>query len=262
MFTNLLNIEKVERKIFHRHFIRNVILEFNFDCLEKDIIINKIKYLTEKFNSIGFTKFDEIKQIEFKMTTDKDIPEHIIHDNETIGLLFLNDEQKIRIELLENKLIINIFKYLCFENFIDQVKIIIEIINSLRNENNNITRIALRKENAIISTETNSFENIIEILNPPLLSMLRGNTIPFETFDFCQDEFRVIKNELKCRVSSTCMRKAEDEFEINLNILVVDDTKNTIDDLSKKLKEINDFNFSIFCWATTDKFKNIMNEVI
>lgn len=257
---DLLNIEKQDRMLFKRHFIRNVILEFNFPNLKKDILLSNIENLNKSFSKIGFDRLIQMKQIEFKMTVDKDVPEQITHDKEVIGLLLFDDDKKIRIEILETKMIISIFKYLNFDEFIEQVQEIIDILYKVAPENNVITKMSLRKQNSIISTETKSFDDLTFILNEPLLSVIRTSIVPFENFDFAQDEFRVIKDKYKCRISSDCRRRSADEFEINLNILVIDDNHYNIENISNKLRELNNFNFSVFCWATTDKFKQIMNE--
>lgn len=259
---SLLNIEKQDRILFKRHFIRNVILEFNFPNLKKDILLGNIENLNKSFSEIGFSRLIQMKQVEFKMTVDKDVPEQITHDKEVIGLLLFDDEKKIRIEILETKMIISIFKYLNFDNFISQVEKIISILHEFAPENNLVTKISLKKQNSIISTETKSFDDLTFILNEPLLSVMRTPIIPFSNFDFAQDEFRVIKDQYKCRIASDCRRRSEDEFEINLNILVVDNNQYDIGNIADKLRNLNNFNFSVFCWATTDKFKEVMNEEV
>jgi|GEM_PF-2421275 len=262
MFSQLLNIKTTKRKLFKRHFIRSVILEFNFANLKKETILQHTDSIKSKFSELGFKRFVGMKQIEFKMTSDKDTPEQITNDKETIGLLLFNDEKRMRIEILENKMIISIFKYLNFDDFIAKVEKMISILKEVAPKNDTLTRIALRKQNSIISTETTSFEDLRFIFRKPLLSALHEKAIPFENFDYTKDEFRVIKSGYKCRVSSDCQRKTSNEFEINLTILVVDNVQDELCNISKKLKAINDFNFSVFCWATTGKFKKIMNEEI
>ena len=83
MLNKLINIEEVERKPFKRHFIRNVVLELSFNDLNKETLINNKEKLQSAFKQLGFVKFGEMKQIEFKMTVDKDTPEQIKNEDET-----------------------------------------------------------------------------------------------------------------------------------------------------------------------------------
>ena len=261
MINKLLNIKNVERQLFKRHFIRNVILELNFTNLSKEIILKEIEKIKNEFKNIGFSRFLDIKQLEFKMTSEDEIPEKVQND-ETIGIVLFNDEFLIRIELLENKLIFSIFKYLNFDSFIKQVEKVLNLLKNIIPNLNEINNISLSKQNSIISTETKSFEDINNILNKTLLPALNSEVVPYDNFDFTRNEFAVIKNNYRCKVSANCQRTALDEFEINLNILVIDNKNTNIEDVSKNLKNINSFNFSVFNWATTDKFKKIINEEI
>ena len=109
MIKELINIEEKERISFKRHFIRNVVLEIVFDNLNKESLLKNKDNIQKQFKNLGFTKFGEMKQIEFKMNIEDDVPEQIQNDNEVIGLLLFDDNRKIRIELMSNKIIISIF---------------------------------------------------------------------------------------------------------------------------------------------------------
>ena len=164
MINKLLNIKNVERQLFKRHFIRNVILELNFTNLSKEIILKEIEKIKNEFKNIGFSRFLDIKQLEFKMTSEDEIPEKVQND-ETIGIVLFNDEFLIRIELLENKLIFSIFKYLNFDSFIKQVEKVLNLLKNIIPNLNEINNISLSKQNSIISKETKSCEDINNILN-------------------------------------------------------------------------------------------------
>lgn len=261
MLNELINIDEVERKSFKRHFIRNVVLEIAFDDLNKETLLNNKEKLQNDFKSLGFTKFGEMKQIEFKMTVDNDVPQQIKNDDETIGLLLFDDDRKIRVELLSNRIIISIFKYLNFDVFAGDIMKMIEVLKGITPSNNNVKSIIFSKQNTIISTETKTFDDLTFILNKPLLQSIRESLIPFENFEYSRDEFSIKKDNYKCIVGSNCVKRNNDgEYEINLNISVTDTHVNSFEQLASNLKDINNFIYSVFCWATTDKFKSIMNE--
>lgn len=263
MLNKLINIEEVERKPFKRHFIRNVVLEISFDDLNKDILLNNKKKIQSDFKQLGFVKFGEMKQIEFKMTVDRDTPEQIKNEDETIGLLMFDDNRKIRIELFSNRIIISIFKYLNFDVFIDDIMKMVSVLKSITSSTIRVKSIVLSKQNTIISTDTESFDDLAYILNEPFLQSIRSSLIPFENFEYAKDEFRITKENYKCLIGSNCIKRSNiGEYEINLNISVTDNQINNFEQLTAVLKDINNFIFSLFCWATTEKFKSVMNEEI
>ena len=263
MIKELINIEEKERISFKRHFIRNVVLEIVFDNLNKESLLKNKDNIQKQFKNLGFTKFGEMKQIEFKMNIEDDVPEQIQNDNEVIGLLLFDDNRKIRIELMSNKIIISIFKYLSFDNFVIDVTKMINVLSEIMAENNHINLISLGKQNTIISTDTKSFDDLTFILNKPLLSSIRESLIPFENFEYTRDEFSILKNGYKCKIGSNCLKRENDgEYEINLDISVTDTKQCDFNNLTEKLQGINNFIYSVFCWATSDRFKTIMNEEV
>ena len=263
MLNKLINIEEVERKPFKRHFIRNVVLELSFNDLNKETLINNKEKLQSAFKQLGFVKFGEMKQIEFKMTVDKDTPEQIKNEDETIGLLMFDDSRKIRIELFSNRIIISIFKYLNFDIFIDDIMKMIDVLKSITSDSIQAKSVTLSKQNTIISTDTKSFDDLTYILNKPLLQSIRESLSPFENFEYTKDEFSITKENYKCLIGSNCVKRSNvGEYEINLNISVIDNQISNFEQLTEVLKDINNFIFSLFCWATTEKFKSVMNEEV
>ncbi len=261
MLNELINIEEKERVSFKRHFIRNVVLEIAFDDMNKDALLKNKDNIQNQFKNIGFTKFGEMKQIQFKMNVDEDAPEQIPNDNEVIGLLLFDDKRKIRIELMSNRIIISIFKYLSFDNFVVDVTKMINILKEIMSVDNHIKLISLGKQNTIISTDTKTFDDLTFILNKPLLSSIRESIIPFDNFEYTRDEFSIFKDGYRCKIGSNCLKRENDgEYEINLDISVTDAKQYEFDNLTEKLQNINNFVYSVFCWATSDKFKTIMNE--
>ncbi|MBO5434570.1 TIGR04255 family protein [bacterium] len=259
MIDSLLNIPNIQRKVFTRHFIKNVIIEFSFYALFQDVIIAKKEYLKESFKNLGFTICENISQVQFALGIRDEKPT-VNTTDEVVGFVFGNNDEKIRIELVENKLIINVFKYQNFENFFCKIEKIIDVINNVLQDNKLITNISLKKVNSIISTETKSYEDITNVLNSNFLAIMRNDTIPYENFESCYDIFKVRRDEYNCSVSSKCKKRKEDEFEIVLDITISQDLSNSEIKISQVLENINNTNFSIFSWATTDYFKQIMNE--
>lgn len=261
MLNELINIKEEVRIPFRRHFIRNVVLELAFDDLNKNTLLDNREKIQNSFKSLGFNNFGEMKHIELKMSVENDIPEQITNDNKTVGLLLFDDNRKIRVELLSNRIIVSIFKYLNFDTFVDDIEKMINILREITPKDNHVKMISLSKQNTIISTDTTSFEDLIFILNKPFLSSMRESIIPFENFEYTRDEFNLVKNNYNCKIGSNCLkRKNKGEYEINLDISVVSNESSAFETITEQLKGINNFIFSIFCWATTDKFKSIMNE--
>lgn len=259
MIENLLNIPKAKRQVFTRHFIRNVVIEFSFYTLFQDVIVNNKDYLKDNFKNLGFTVCQDIKQVQFALGISDEKPKINTTDN-TVGYVYENVDEKIRIELVENKLVINVFKYQNFENFFTKIEKIVDVINNVLKGTNLITKIILKKVNTIISTETNTYEEITKILNDNFLSVMRNNIVPFENFESCFDTFKSKKDNYCCSVSSKCKRRNIDEFEILLDITISQELSNSNINIPEVLENINNTNFSIFSWATTDYFKQIMNE--
>lgn len=258
MIKNLLNIPDAERKIYARHFIRNVVIEISFYALFQDLILKNITYLKENFKNLGFTSCQEIKQVHFALGINDEKPQMKTSDK-VAGYVFENTFEKTRIELIENKLAITVFKYQNFENFFIKIEKIIDIINTIMSENKCITNITLKKVNSIISAETTSYSEITNILNDNFLVIMRNETIPFENFVSCFDIFKVKRNEYFCSVSSECKRRKLDEFEIILDVTINQKFSNSVINITQVLQNINNTNYSIFSWATTDYFKEVMD---
>ena len=258
MIENLLKIPAVERQLFTRHFIKNVVIEFNFVELFQNLIINNKNTLKEAFKNLGFQS-NEIQQVQFALGISDEKPE-VKTSDEVVGFVFENNEEKIRIELIENQLIINVFKYQNFDNFFIKVDKIVNIVLGIIPANKQISKIVLKKVNTIVSTETTSFEDLTSILNSNFFSILKNNIIPFENFTSCSDMFEVTKNTYKCKVYAKCKKRNVDKFEITLDITICHELKENNINIPQILENINNTNFSIFHWVTTDYFKQIMNE--
>lgn len=261
MIRNLANIDKNERKIFKRHFLRNVIIELRFSELTKESILNNQDYLKENLGKLGFNEHNLIQTFEFKMKIDDEKPQKVSLEEE-VGIVFLNKKKKKQLEIIENKIICTDGQYDNYDLFSEKIFNVIQIINNLNIANNKVTYIGLRKINTVVATETKDFKEITDIFNNSIFAQLRMGLIPFENFNNYKDSIEFQKDNYKCTINTACIKKSDNDFEIILDIDIINSNLKSDCKITDELNELNQFNYDLFMWSITDYFRQIMNEEV
>jgi len=258
---NLFNIEHNERVKFKRHFIRSVIVDIAFSSLSKNIILTNEEYFKSEFKKLGFDNSGQIKFVEFKMNIEDEKPQKLTNEENTAGLLFKNSGKMKDIELKENSLICVDNQYESFEFFVENIEKIISIIDKVALENNAITKIGFRKINSFLSTETKDFNTITELFNPAIFAPLRTNLLDISNFKTHTETIVAENEQCKSRLIFACTKTNTDEFQINLDIDLIDSKIYDRLNLIEKINSLNTVAYDLFIWSTTDKFRNIMNKI-
>jgi len=261
MIRELLNLNKNERKLFKKHFIRDVIIEIRFSELAREKILSNAEYFKEKFEKLDFIENKTIKQIEFKMSIEDNEPQKKTNA-EDIGLIFLNTDEKKQLEIVGNKIVCSDKQYDNFDLFFEKINHIINILNELKIENNKIIYLGFRKINTVISTETNSFKEITDIFNEAIFAPLRTNLIPFDNFYSLKDTLEVQKEGKKCIINTSCIKREDNMHEINLDIDIINSNLADNINIKEELITLNQFENDIFLWSITDYFKKVMNDEV
>jgi len=257
---DLFNIDNADREKYKKHFIKNVIVNIVFSNLPKQSILENEELLKTEFKSLGFSSSGQIKQVEFKMSIEDEKPQKLTNEENITGLTFSNIPLMKNLEIIENKVVCVDNQYEGFEFFAENIENIISIINKISPENNSIEKIGFRKINSFISTETTDFETITSLVNNSIFAPLRTNLVDLSNFKEHIEKIIVEKDDCKSRLVFACVKTSLDEFQVNIDLDLIDTKICDRCDIINKLNILNNVAYNLFIWSTTDKFRSIMND--
>lgn len=259
MLENLLNIKTEKRVRFKQHFLKAVLLELLFD---NDIIDFNALNQDENFNtvceSLGYNTISPMTNMNFTISMEDDTP-NTSTTSDQIGLEVSNETTENQIQLLRNKIIFINRTYESFESF---NAILQALLGILPFEKISLKKIGFRKINSFIIRDVKSLSEITELFNDTLFSRLNTQFFALDSFNNYRDNFILSKNNTKQIVNTSCSKinGIEKAYEIILdNDIILNDTINN-DLLFTNLAKINQMHFDVFCWAISDKLKDILNK--
>jgi len=256
MVEQILKIKNNIRTSFKQHFLKGVIVALTFD---QDI---KEFFSDNKFNNFfkknDFCNLNEIKNANFKITIDNDIPT-AEQTNTVIGYTYTNTKNNNQMQIINNRFIFLHNTYNNYESLNNEIKMVINEI--FQNINVNIIQIGFRKINAIVVRGITKYNDITDLFNENLFNFMKCDLFDIKNLENYRDNFILSKNNSKIIVNTSCskIQNIENSYEIVIDTDIieekVDNTK--IIDI---IEELNQLHFDTFCWFISEKMKNIMNE--
>lgn len=258
MTEKIFKIKNNVRKPFKQHFLKGVILAITF---EQDIKIFFTNHnFAEFFNENGYSCLTEIKNANFKITIDEDIP-IAEQTNAVIGYTYTNPQNNNQIQIINNRFIFVHNTYSNYENLNKEVEVFNEEI--FANINFNIQQVGFRKINAIVVREVVNYHDITDLFNNNLFNFIKCDLFDINDLENYRDNFILSKHNSKVIVNTSCakIKNIEKSYEV---VIDTDIIQNSVDNTKviDIIKEMNQLHFDTFCWFTSDKMKNIMNEVV
>ena len=258
MVEKIFKIQNNIRKSFKQHFLKGVILAITFEQDIKGFFADS--KFTEFFNKNGFSNFTEIKNANFKITIDEDVP-IAEQTNTVIGYTYTNPQNSNQIQIINNKFIFVHNTYSNYENLNKEVKIFVEEIFTKIDVK--IQQIGFRKINTIVVREITDYKDITDLFNDNLFNFMKCNLFDINDLEHYRDNFILSKNNSKIIVNTSCakIQNIESSYEVIIDTDIIQDNINSTEVINI-IEEMNQLHFDTFCWFTSDKMKNIMNEVI
>ncbi|OGI23034.1 MAG: hypothetical protein A2255_03230 [Candidatus Melainabacteria bacterium RIFOXYA2_FULL_32_9] len=260
MIKKLFNLEENTREKFKKHFIKSVVVNIAFSNLSKQCILKNEEYLKTEFKKLGFDQSGQIKQVEFTMSIEDEKPKKLTNEENVTGLLFNNQRLMKNLEIIENSVICVDNQYEGFEFFAENIENIISVINKISLANNSIEKLGFRKVNSFVSTETQNFETITELVNDSVFAPLRTNLIDISNFKEHIETIIVENEHCKSRLIFACTKTNPNEFRVNIDLDLIDNKLCNRYDIVKRIETLNNVAYNLFIWSTTSKFRNIMND--
>ncbi len=255
MIDRILNIDTMERKAFKQHFLKGVILAITFD---KDIkSYFQDAEIIDFFKTNGYSDITEIKNANFKITIDNDIPT-AEQTNNTVGYSCVNKNNN-QIQIINNRFVFIHNTYESYESLNNEIKKFTERIFTKFSAT--IKQVGYRKINAIVAREIEDYAQITELFNENLFNFLKCDLFDFNVLENYRDNFTLSKNNSKIIINTSIakIKNIENSYEVIVDTDIIKSNIVNIMDIYETINEMNQLHFDTFCWITSQKMKNIMN---
>ena len=257
MLENILQIDEQERRIFSKHFLRGVIIELTFDA-DVRIFFEKGTY-SDIFKEKKYDNCGEIENTNFKITITDNTPVHEKTD-ETIGFFYVNNSNGNQVQIVHNRILFTQNEYSNFDNFIEEIKYFFENVIFLIPYD--IKKIGFRKINSIVVSEVDSYADITDLFNKELFTFIKSGLFEFDTLENYRDNFTLRKNNTKIIVNTACskIQNLSRAYEVTIDEDIILEESICKKDVVEILAKINQMHFDLFCWLTSQKMKEVMEE--
>jgi uncharacterized protein (TIGR04255 family) len=257
----MINIPKVERKAFKRHFIRQAILEVRFSPVKIDWNVFTTEELRKKLNAVGITGIVAGIKNQVQLKQEETQIKVVSHAGVQESIQLSSSDGSTQIQILEDRFILTSPKYEDFDSFIDKgctyVTLICEVIGVAE-----FIHLGLRKVNDLIVQ--NDGENGYDGggVNNLFFSPIKQGIIPKNAVVAAENKYILAEGPYRLLMLIKSQKQTLDQFILTLDINWQKDVKIGIENSDMFKKEchiLNDSLFETFFWIISDDLRDNMN---